>query len=138
MCTLPIGSEPVPNPVGVAPGIVARLAGGAGVLCLPGTPAEMRAVLDASMPQLKDLAPRGVVARREVETPTGDESSLRVLLAALSQEFPSVWIQSHAPDFDAGGTRVRVSLEGCGTDKQEAEAIVEDAVRRLIALAARG
>jgi molybdopterin-biosynthesis enzyme MoeA-like protein len=138
MCSIPIGSEPVPNEVGVAPGVVARLAGGSGVLCLPGTPAEMRAVLAAAVPHLKDLMPRGVVARRDVETPTNDESALRPLLDTLSREFPSVWIQSHAPGFDAEDARVRVCLEAGAADKQEAEALVEDAVRRLIALAASG
>lgn len=138
MCSLPIGGEPVPNSAGVAPGVVTRLAGGTGVLCLPGTPAEMRAVLEAAIPHLRDLAPKGVVARREVETPTRDESSLRPLLDRLAGEFPTLWIRSHPPGFGADDARIRVLLEAGAGDKQEAEALVEDAVRRLIALAAGG
>ena len=136
MCSLPLGSEPIPNAAGVPPGVLARIAGGIGILSLPGTPAEMRAVLEAAMQQLKDLAPRGVLARREVETPTSDESSLRPLLDTLSLEFPSIWIQSHTPGFEVKNAKVRVSIEAGAADKQEAEALVEDALRRLLALAA--
>ena len=136
MCSLPLGSEPIPNAAGVPPGVLARIAGGFGILSLPGTPAEMRAVLEAAMQQLKDLAPRGVLARREVETPTSDESSLRPLLDTLSLEFPSIWIQSHTPGFEVKDAKVRVSIEAGAADKQEAEALVEDALRRLLALAA--
>jgi nicotinamide-nucleotide amidase len=136
MCSIPLGSEPIPNSVGIPPGMFARIAGGAGILSLPGTPAEMRAVLEAAMEHLKDLAPRGVLARREVETPTGDESSLRPMLDTLAREFPSLWIQSHTPGSESKDARVRVSIEAGGADKQEAESLVEDALRRLLALAA--
>ena len=136
MCSLPLGSEAIENTAGIAPGVLARIAGGAGVLSLPGTPAEMRAVLEAALEHLKDLAPRGVLARREVETPTNDESSLRPMLDTLAREFPAIWIQSHPPGFDLPDAKVRVSIEAGGEDKQEAEALVEDALRRLLALAA--
>ncbi len=135
MCSIPIGSEPVPNSAGAAPGVIARLPGGAGVLCLPGVPAEMRAVLDAAMPLLKDLAPKGVVARREVETPTADESSLRPLLDRFMREYPAIWVKTHAPGFGAQNARIRVTLEASAADKSQAESLVEEALHRLIALA---
>ena len=138
MCTMPIGSEPIPNSAGTAPGVLARLAGGTAVLCLPGVPAEMRSVLEAAMQRLKELAPRGAVARREVETPTADESSLRPLLDCLRREFPSVWIKSHAPGFEDKDARIRVTLEASAPDRNQAESLVEDALRRLITLAASG
>ncbi len=136
MCSIPLGSEPIPNSAGIPPGVLSRIAGGAGILSLPGTPGEMRAVLEAAMVHLKDLAPHGVLARREIETPTSDESSLRPLLDTLSREFPSIWVQSHSPAFEMKDAKVRVSLEVGGVDKQEAEALVEDALRRLLTLAA--
>jgi molybdenum cofactor synthesis domain-containing protein len=138
ICSLPIGSEPVPNAVGTAPGVLVRLPGGAAVLCLPGVPEEMRAVFDAAIPMLKDLIPNAHVARREVEAPTADESALRPLLDRMSEEFPAVWVKSHAPGFGSENVLIRVTLEASARTRQEAETMVEGALRRLLALAARG
>jgi nicotinamide-nucleotide amidase len=138
MCTIPIGSEPIENAVGIAPGVFLRLAGGACVLCLPGVPAEMRSVLEAAADHLKDLVPKRAMARREVETPTADESSLRSLLDRLSLEFPSVWIKSETPGFGVEDTRIRLVFEATAPDRSQAESIVEDALRRLFSLAAGG
>jgi nicotinamide-nucleotide amidase len=63
---LPVGAEALPNPVGIAPGI--RLAEGeAHVVALPGVPAEMRAMFDASVaPWLTGLGAGGPIPRRTV------------------------------------------------------------------------
>ena len=60
MCKLPIGSFPVPNDKGIAPGVVCRLPGGAAVICLPGTPREARAVLEQTLQLLRSLPHRAV------------------------------------------------------------------------------
>jgi nicotinamide-nucleotide amidase len=63
---LPVGAEALPNPVGIAPGI--RLAeGNAHVVALPGVPAEMRAMFDASVaPWLTELGAAAPIPRRTV------------------------------------------------------------------------
>ena len=134
MCELPIGSAPVANPVGVAPGMFLRLTGGAVVLCLPGSPDEVSGVLDEAWPRLKELLSHAFVAQREVETPTVDESSLGPLLERLADEFPGVWVKSLAPGF-SDGAPVRVALEAGGSSRYEAEQTVESALRRLLDLA---
>jgi molybdopterin-biosynthesis enzyme MoeA-like protein len=78
------------------------------------------------------------VARREVETPTSDESSLRPLIDRLAREHPRVWIKSLAPGFGAADARIRLTLEASAPDRSQAEALVEEAVRRLLSLAAAG
>lgn len=138
MCSIPIGAEPIPNAAGIAPGIVMRIPGGGTVLCLPGIPAEMRSVLLAAADSLKDVVPTLSLARREVETPTADESSLRALLDRLSDEFPFVWIKTEPPGFDVADARVRLVFEASAPDRSQAESIVEDALRRLLALATSG
>jgi molybdenum cofactor synthesis domain-containing protein len=135
LCTIPVSSEPIANEMGVAPGVLVRLPGGGVVLCLPGVPAETRAVFEASLPHLKDLAPRGAVARREIETPTIDESALRPMLDKLVEEFPSLWIKSHNPGFRSKDSRILLTLEASAPTQKEAEAAVEAALRRLLALA---
>lgn len=135
MCRLPVGSLPVPNPAGIAPGLIYRLPGGATVLCLPGTPREMEAVLEQATPSIRELTPTGHLARREVETPTADESSLRPLLERLGHEFPNVWITSH-PAASPRGSRTRIALEATGSSQQRANLTVDSALKRLLALAA--
>ncbi|MFZ5877677.1 MAG: competence/damage-inducible protein A [Nitrospirota bacterium] len=63
---LPAGAEALPNPVGIAPGI--RLTeNGAHVVALPGVPAEMRAMFDASVaPWLRGLGAGDPIPRRTV------------------------------------------------------------------------
>jgi molybdenum cofactor synthesis domain-containing protein len=135
-CSIPVGAEPIPNAIGIAPGVWIRLTGGAAVLCLPGEPAEMRAVLAAAAPALKGLAPRRHRAVREVEAPTADESSLQPLIEKLSAEYPMVWVKSHAPGLEREDARVMLSLEASSPRREEAESAVEGALQRLLALAA--
>ncbi len=134
MCQLPIGSEAIENPVGVAPGALLRLPGGAAVLALPGSPEECRAVFEQALPKLKELLAYTVVARREVETPSEDESAVQPVLGKLREEFPRVGVQSYPPDTRAGQRRVKVTLEARGRSVKEAELAVEAALRRLVEL----
>jgi molybdenum cofactor synthesis domain-containing protein len=138
MATIPVGSEPIPNERGTAPGVLIRLPGGAAVLCLPGVPDEARSVFGSALERLKDLLPRSVSAERDVEAPTSDESSLRPILDRLVEEFPTVWIKTHAPGFARRGAKVRVTLQACAPTREEAESAVESALRRLLALAGAG
>ena len=65
---LPCGSTVIPNPVGTAVGIVARL-GSAMVFCMPGVPGEMsRMLADHVVPQLANAAPGRVTVVRTVST----------------------------------------------------------------------
>jgi molybdopterin-biosynthesis enzyme MoeA-like protein len=132
--SIPVGGEPVANGVGMTPGVIVRLAGGGAVLALPGAPDEARSVLENALALLKDVAPHGVVARREVETPTSDESVLHPILDILAEEYPSVSIKSEAPAADRRA-RIRVTLETSAPTRKEAESIVEEALRRLLDLA---
>lgn len=136
ICTLPVGSVPVPNPVGVSPGVLLRLPGGAAVLGLPGMPDEVLAVLAEAMPALGALAPDRQVARRELESPTADESALTPLLERFSAEFPSLWIESHPSGSRRRGSRIVISLEASASSGAEADRVVDTALKRLIALAA--
>lgn len=61
MAYMPEGATPLPNPVGVAPGILVKkdciL-----IVALPGVPSEMKAIFENSvLPELKELAARSLV-----------------------------------------------------------------------------
>jgi nicotinamide-nucleotide amidase len=136
MCTLPVGSSPVENPAGISPGVVYRIAGHTTVLCLPGLPDEAEAVFAIAAAELKLPASGAFVARREIESPTSDESSLHPMIARLQKEFPRVWVHSAPLDRRKPGTKVMISLEATGAGQQEANSKVDEVVRRLLALAA--
>ncbi len=138
MCSIPVGGEPLPNEAGTAPGVIVRKPGGVIVVCLPGVPEEARGVFLAAIERLRDVAPRGAVARREVETPTADESSLRSILDRLTEEFPQVWVKSHAPGFGRASDRILVTIEAGAATEAEANTAVENALRRLLSLSGGG
>jgi len=135
LCRVPVGAKTVENPLGVAPGVVLRLPGGAAVLALPGMPEEMRAVLEAALPTL-DLDLRAETAEREIESPTADEASLEPLLQRLSEEFPAVWIHSRSAGSRRTGAHIVIRLEATAARREEAEAELDSCVERLLALAA--
>ncbi len=136
MCRLPVGAQLVPNRLGIAPGAICRLPGGTAVLCLPGLPDEMQAALEEAMPLLRDAAPRGHVANREIEAPTADESALQPMLDRLAHEYPGLWINSRPPDSHEPGSPSVIHLEAGGNSTRAANAAVDAAVKRLLALAA--
>ena len=104
MARLPVGSAPLPNPVGTAPGM--RLDwGDLSIFALPGVPAEMKAMFTAEVaPRIETLARRaGCGGWAEISVPTGmnDESKLAALLDALRAAFPDVHAKSQALGFEA-------------------------------------
>lgn len=134
MCLLPVGAEAVPNPAGVAPGMILRLTGGAAVVAVPGRPEETRAVFEAAIPRLRDLFPLRASAERELEAPTSDESAMRPFLDRLTEEFPGVWVKSHPPA-SRRKDPIRVTLQSFAATQKEADSLVDGALRRLLALA---
>ncbi|MEA3367914.1 MAG: molybdopterin-binding protein, partial [Planctomycetota bacterium] len=80
---LPEGAEPLPNPVGTAVGIAARL-GEARIFCLPGVPAEMRPMLEgAVLPRLREAQPGRATRVRTIRTFGLPESEVGERLADL-------------------------------------------------------
>jgi len=132
---LPVGAEPLSNAVGLAPGIVLHIAGGAVVVCLPGMPREARAALEQALPRIDEHWPRAEVARRDVEAPVADEAELRPLLETLARDFPAVHLSSR-PTLGRAGLKVYVTLQAVGPTAAHAEAEIHAVVKRLRALAA--
>jgi nicotinamide-nucleotide amidase len=95
MAKLPNDAEPLPNPVGTAPGIMMKVEGTI-LIALPGVPSEMEAIFDESVaPLLKKEA--GKVAFFEVSVYADDimESTLAPLIDQTMHANPYVYIKSH-------------------------------------------
>jgi nicotinamide-nucleotide amidase len=73
---LPQGSQVIPNPVGTAPGFIAKL-GKSSLACMPGVPSEMVAMFEGTVePYLKSLDVGGTVILSRVYRTTGISESL--------------------------------------------------------------
>jgi nicotinamide-nucleotide amidase len=109
---LPVGSRPLRNPKGGAPGFVLL-----NVWVLPGLPAEMEAMFDAYADEFRGERPiaswRRTLATRE--------SDIVHLLTSATVRWPTVSIGSY-PRFTAQGPEVEVVLKS-GDPKALAEAV---------------
>ncbi|MFQ5711179.1 MAG: competence/damage-inducible protein A [Candidatus Geothermarchaeales archaeon] len=131
MATLPEGADPLPNPVGVAPGIKMTVKG-ALVIALPGVPSEMKGVFEEHVPDLimDKWGRRTQVHDVDVSVEIGDESKLAPILAQVQGEIPGVQLKSMPSVYGAEVTlKVRVRAEG--RTLEECRERVDKAVGRL-------
>ncbi len=125
MARLPVGSTPLPNAVGSAPGVRIEM-GSTTVFCLPGVPEEMKSIFDQSaLPEIRDRFAGREVVQCEFQVEGTDESTLAPDLVAARAEFPDVWIKSRVRVM-GGGFAIRICLEGSdGTRVEAARAWLE-------------
>jgi len=116
MARIPVGSKPLSNSAGTAPGVLVELEG-TYVACLPGVPSEMKAIFQ------EHLAP--MMAGNRLKTVTVDtevrgvpEAALAPTLAALAKKYPGIYVKSHPKGFE-GVSRVLVQLTGRGEEGVE-------------------
>ncbi|HEY7477407.1 MAG TPA: competence/damage-inducible protein A [Actinomycetota bacterium] len=80
---VPKGAEPIDNPLGSAPGLIASL-GEARVYAVPGVPGEMRDMMErVVLPRLREAAGRGVISSRVLRLTGIGESAVAELLDDL-------------------------------------------------------
>jgi len=95
MATLPEKAEPIPNPVGTAPGIRADLEKTM-LIALPGVPSEMKAIFHETVEGLlKQASDKSVFYEKSIYADDIMESSLAPLIDKVMQDNPGVYIKSH-------------------------------------------
>jgi molybdenum cofactor synthesis domain-containing protein len=109
---LPIGSRPIENPLGGAPGFVIE-----NVYVFPGLPVEMEAMFDSIEGQLA-AGPPIDSWRRTYET---RESEIVDVLAEAGERFPGLLVGSY-PTFGDGGPRVEIVLKSSNGEQLAAAA----------------
>jgi molybdenum cofactor synthesis domain-containing protein len=109
---LPVGSTPLVNPLGGAPGFVLE-----NVYVLPGLPAEMEATWLALEDGLEARAPIDAW-RRKVES---GESQIVHLLVEVGERYPDVLVGSY-PSFHASGPEVEIVLKSADAEALAAAA----------------
>lgn len=138
MATLPVGSEPLTNEAGTAPGV--RLAAGDTVVfCLPGVPAEMRKIFrDWVEPEIRSKLGK---LHRTYVTMKLQGVLESVLAPALSEEIrrhPGAYIKSHPRGVKEGVSRIELDFSVVSEDREtarsEGEAIAREMERTVAAL----
>jgi nicotinamide-nucleotide amidase len=106
MATLPERTKPLPNPVGTAPGMMAKLRGTL-VAALPGVPPEMEAIFNRYLAEIIKKGAGESVFFESSAFPEGImESTLAPLIDNVMSHNPCVYVKSHVY------TRSRKQIEG--------------------------
>lgn len=96
MAWLPVGAEPLHNPVGTAPGVLFRMRDTA-IISLPGVPPELKAIFAGSLkPFLAATFVGGLSASRTVTVLCNDESLMEPVLTRIAQSHPRIYVKSLA------------------------------------------
>jgi molybdopterin-biosynthesis enzyme MoeA-like protein len=95
MATLPEGTEPIPNPDGTAPGMIAKLKGTC-IIALPGVPPEMEAIFNESLAEVvKKKAGKSAFFETGIYAHGIMESNLAPLIDKVMLNNPHVYVKSH-------------------------------------------
>lgn len=123
MATLPLGAQPLPNPVGTAPGVQMEYQGTV-IYVLPGVPAELEAIFAASVaPELLRRFTPGMWAEHAMFVYCDDEADLAIPLHDVAQRHPGVYLKSLAKPFPAASAEgLRVIAVALAATTSEAHA----------------
>ena len=135
MSMLPARAEPVPNPLGTAPGV--RLSvGRTTVYCLPGVPAEMRVIFRRTVePEVRKRL--GRIYRKYITLKLEGvlESAIAPVIAESLRRHPGAYIKSHPRGIREGVSRIELDIAVVGEDRErvddEGEAIAREMAREV-------
>ena len=95
MANLPEGAEPLPNPVGTAPGVMVRHEGTT-IIALPGVPSEMKAIFEEFVaPLIREAAGNVEFYEASLYVVGVPESEVAPLIDQTMHDNPHVYIKSH-------------------------------------------
>ena len=137
MAMIPHGSTPLQNPVGSAPGVLAK-SGGTRIILLPGVPSEMRAIfLNSAVPLLKKTS-NFVRAENWIKLVGVSESRLSPAISRVSRRYETLYIKSHPKGFEKGRSVIHVQIIlTTRPDGKNAGLIAIEAASRTIEAASR-
>lgn len=101
MAMLPKGGNPLPNPVGTAPGVLVRT-GHTMIVSLPGVPEEMKAIFKTSILPILRKSSKPTPTEAYVRLVGIIESALAPVLKDAQQKFPGLYFKSHPKGRETG------------------------------------
>ncbi|MEM2082726.1 MAG: molybdopterin-binding protein [Candidatus Bathyarchaeia archaeon] len=131
MATLPLGSRPLRNPIGTAPGVLIE-AGATRIICLPGVPEEMEAIFKDSIESeiLRELRGLAFVESGFIVKGLGESFMAPIIEEAMRIYAPYVYIKSH-PKQGAPEPIVEFSITSRGAEGEALKRKNEEASRYL-------
>jgi molybdenum cofactor synthesis domain-containing protein len=130
MATLPEKSEPVPNPVGTAPGVRAELKQTV-LIALPGVPSEMKAIFHETIgPLLRQASGRTAFYEKSIYVDDVMESSLAPLIDKVMEDNPDVYVKSH-PKGGENKPHMEIHMSATAEDAEKAEEKLQNAASQL-------
>lgn len=134
MAKIPVGAEPLPNPVGTAPAIAMKK-GGVTVFALPGVPPEMKKIFEESlMPALKAAAGNVTFFETSLYVEGVMESEIAPLIDEVMHDNPHVYVKSH-PMGAEKKPHIELHLSTTGEDPGKARERVRRALMQLSEIA---
>ncbi|UCE18271.1 MAG: competence/damage-inducible protein A [Gemmatimonadota bacterium] len=130
MAHVPDDSIPLPNTVGAAPGVMIELKG-CTLFCLPGVPAEMKAIFEEHVEEkLRSIFGSQVFIERNITTDVSDESKIVPIIEAVMKEVEGVYLKSKPTHFGKD-VRIGVRITASGEDETELKERLERTVTVL-------
>ena len=114
MANLPEGAQPLPNPLGTAPGVTIKV-GNTRLVSLPGVPAEMKAIFNGSVVPMLKSSRRTAPEEASIGLVGIIESALAPALDRTRKAFPGLYFKSH-PRGREGGIRSLIQLHVYNVD----------------------
>jgi len=121
MATLPEKAQPLHNPIGTAPGVIAKQ-NDTTIIALPGVPSEMEAIFDESIrPMLKKMAGNAIFYETSIGVDGIMESDLAPLIDKTMHDYPYVYIKSHPGHRGEGKPHLELHLSTTAQDSETAK-----------------
>jgi nicotinamide-nucleotide amidase len=136
MATIPQKAEPVPNPVGTAPGVRADLDGTI-LIALPGVPSEMEAIFEETVaPLLKQASGDITFHEKSLYADNIMESTLAPLIDKVMHDNPYVYVKSH-PKGEENKPHIEIHFSIKAKDTEKPEEKLQKAIAQLSNLIVR-
>jgi nicotinamide-nucleotide amidase len=132
MAYLPEGAEPIPNPVGSAPGSWLRV-GETVIISLPGVPKELEAMWEGWVEgRLKEIAPARYLIEKTFRVKGVPESSAAKVVKEVLRKYGPVYIKTHPKGNEIREPVLDVYVMVSGDRPSEAEEIAGNVVKELM------
>lgn len=137
MAKLPEGAEPLPNPVGTAPGVLIRWKRKC-LISLPGVPAEMKGIFEESVaPLMRKAAGNVSFYEDSIQVEGIMESSLAPVLEKAKRNNPHVYIKSH-PKGQETMSCIEIHISTMTDDAENAKERLKNAMKEILELIGDG
>ena len=131
MVMLPEDSKALPNSVGTAPGVITKQNRRI-IVCLPGVPAEMKAIMKESvLPQISNAMGTNYFCEGILEVSKVIESNLAPFIKKAMKNNPKAYIKSHPKGIVDGASRIELSITKTSSSRKAAEKIVKDTLDEM-------